>query len=380
MKALNGRAFGVAALAVGATCLASVMNDAGETSGRRFVSLAAQAQPAPVRRLIDWLRGLTMPSGIVKAEGRTEATQVDVSSKYAGEVVDLAVREGDKVAKGQVIARLTSPQLEAQLRAAESDLRSAQGAGGQDAIKAAEAKVEQIRSMIGELTVVSPRNGKVQYRLARVGDSVPAGAAIVTLLDLSDVYMTVFVHAADAGKLTVGDEARLILDAAPDYVVPATVGFVASPASPRAGEAKNDLAKLTLRVDLKIDPKVAETYYRKVETGLRGAGFVRTRPETKGPGDLKVKLPPARVELQPPPAPAPFAPANAPESAPTESASTPSATAAATPSAPASALLAEAPRPRRLGSRPGPRLLHRRPRRPRPRLLPSRTPRQSLRP
>jgi multidrug efflux pump subunit AcrA (membrane-fusion protein) len=102
MRAWNGRAF--AAAIVGGICLASVVHYAGETHHPGFVS-SAHAQPEPIRRLIDWLRRLTMPAGIVKAEGRIEATQVDVSWKYAGEVVDVAVQEGDKVAAGQVIAR-----------------------------------------------------------------------------------------------------------------------------------------------------------------------------------------------------------------------------------------------------------------------------------
>jgi HlyD family secretion protein len=333
-------------LIVAATCLASVMHRAGEANHRGFVS-SAQAQPEPIRRLIDWLRGLTLPAGIVKAEGRIEATQIDVSSKYAGEVVDVAVQEGDKVAAGQVIARLRSPEFEAQLRSAQSDLRSAREAQAQNAIKAAEAKVEQIKSMISELTLVSPREGKVQYQLARAGDSVAAGAPIMTLVDLADVYMTVFLRAADAGKLAFGDEARLILDAAPDYVVPAAVGFVASDsqAAPKAVETKDDLAKLMLRVDLKIDPQVVETYYGKVETGLRGAGFVRTRPDAKWPADLQVKLPPAPVAQEPTPAPEPIAQEAAPASAPIDGASAPSAPAAAPAPGPASAPVAEAAAP-----------------------------------
>ena len=328
---------------VAATCLALVVHYAGETHHRGFVS-SAQAQPEPIRRLIDWLRGLTMPAGIVKAEGRIEATQVDVSSKYAGEVVDVAVQEGDKVAAGQVIARVSLPQLEAQLQAAQSDLQSAKEARAQDAIKAAEAKVEQIKSMISGHTLVSPREGKVQYQLAHAGDSVAAGAPIVTLIDLTDVYMTVFLRSADAGKLAMGDEARLILDAAPDYVVPAAVSFVASNAqsAPKAVETKDNLAKLMLRVDLKIDPKVVETYYGKVETGLRGAGFVRTRPDAKWPAELQVKLPPAPVAQEPTPAPAPLAQEATPASAPIGGASAPSAPTAAPTSAAAPAPVAEA--------------------------------------
>ena len=343
MRAWNGRAFAAVALIVAATCLASVVHYAGETNHPGFVS-SAQAQPEPIRRLIDWLRGLTMPAGIVKAEGRIEATQVDVSSKFAGEVVDVAVQEGDKVAAGQVIARVSLPQLEAQLQAAQSDLQSAKEARAQDAIKAAEAKVEQIKSMISGLTLVSPREGKVQYQLAHAGDSLAAGAPIVTLIDLTDVYMTVFLRAADAGKLGIGDEARLVLDAAPDYVVPAAVSFVASNAqsAPKAVETKDNLAKLMLRVDLKIDPKVVETYYGKVETGLRGAGFVRTRSDAKWPAELQVKLPPAPVAQEPTPAPAPLAQEAAPASAYIGGASAPSAPAAGPMSAAVPAPVAEA--------------------------------------
>ena len=124
MRVWKGRAFAAVALIVGATCLASVVHYAGETNRPGFV-LSAHAQPQPIRKLIEWLRGLTMPAGFVRAEGRIEATQVDVSSKHAGEVVDLAAQEGEKVAAGQMIARLSSPEFEAQLRAAQSDLRSA---------------------------------------------------------------------------------------------------------------------------------------------------------------------------------------------------------------------------------------------------------------
>jgi hypothetical protein len=143
--------------------------------------------------------------------------------------------------------------------------------------------------------------------------------------------MTVFLRAADASKLAMGDEARIILDAAPDYVVPAMVGFVASEAraAPKAVETKDDLAKPMLRVDLTVDPKVVETYYGKVETGLRGAGFVRTRTQTKWPADLLVKLPPAPVAQEPKPAPAPVPQEAAAASAPIGGTSTSAAPAAA---------------------------------------------------
>lgn len=347
MRDRSRRAFAAVALILGVAWLSSIRGDAGDANDHGLVSSAHAQPPQPIRKLIEWLRAMTLPDGIIKAEGRIEATQIDVSSKYAGELVEVVVQEGDKVAAGQLIARVASPELEAQLQAAQLKLRSAQEARAEDAIKAAEAKVEQIKSMIGNLRLVSPREGKVQYQLAHAGDHVAAGAPIVTLIDLTDVYMTVFVRVADAAKLGLGDEARLILDAAPDYVIPATVGFVVSnpQSASNAVETKEELAKQMLRIDLKVDPKVLQAYYAKVETGLRGAGFVHTRPDAKWPADLQVKLPPAPVAQESPPASAPVEQQAAPRSAPTASPSTQSTPAAAPMSPPAPAPVAEAAAP-----------------------------------
>ncbi len=349
MRDRNRLAFAAVALILGVAWLSSIRGDAGDTNDHGFVSSAHAQPPQPIRKLLEWLRAMTLPGGIIKAEGRIEATQIDVSSKYAGELVEVAVQEGNKVAAGQVIARVSSPELEAQLQAAQLKLRSAQEARAEDAIKAAEAKVEQIKSMIGDLRLVSPREGKIQYQLAYAGDHVAAGAPIVTLIDLTDVYMTVFVRVADAAKLGLGDEARLILDAAPDYVIPATVGFVASnpQSASNAVETKEELAKQMLRIDLKVDPKVLQAYYAKVETGLRGAGFVRTKPDAKWPADLQVKLPPAPVAQRSPPAPAPVEQQAGSPSEPTAGPSTQSTPAAApmSPRAPAPVADAAAPAP-----------------------------------
>ena len=317
-----------------------------------FVAPAHAAQP--LRNLIARLRGQTLPAGIVKSNGRLEATQVDVSSKYPGRLAEVTVVEGSSVTQGQVIAKISSPEYEAQLRGAQADVQKAKDAltaaeaeiasrrsalefaksdleRGQElmksgsitkqvveqrkrnfdvavaavqsftsqrnqalsAIKNSEAEVERVESIIHDLTLVSPRLGRVQYQLARAGEVVAAGAPIVTILDLTDVYMTLFLPAADAGRLAVGDEARIILDAVPDYVVPSAVSFVAADAqfTPKTVETKDERAKLMFRIKLKIDPQVLQTYYTRVKTGLRGLGFVRTKPGVEWPADLQVKLP-----------------------------------------------------------------------------------------
>ncbi len=246
----------------------------GEPRGGGWFGPSAHAQI--LRNLIARLRGETLPAGIVKSNGRLEATQVDVSSKYPGRLSEVTVEEGSNVTQGQVIAKITSPEYEAKLRAAKADVQKANDAlaaaeaeitsresaltfaksdfeRGQELMKSghitkqtfeqrkrnydsaiaavksftsqrdqalsqianAEAEVDRIQSIIDDLTLVSPRLGRVQYQLARAGEVVAAGAPIVTILDLTDVYMTLFLPASEAGRLAVGDQARIILDPSP---------------------------------------------------------------------------------------------------------------------------------------------------------------------
>jgi HlyD family secretion protein len=347
---------GGVALAIAGTTLA--------LSGSAHRVSAAQAQSpeqnplerarTAVETLINRLRGRDMPEGIIKTNGRLEATQVDVSAKYSGRLAAVNVNEGDEVTAGQVVATISSPETEAQLRAAEaqvlkakkslaeavaviaqrnSDLdftrtdldrgkmlidkghiaqqmldqrrnkfeaaeaayvaANAQRDAAEAAIKAAEADVERLQSILVDLVLVSPRSGRVQYRLARAGEVVSAGQRVLTILDLKDVYMTIYLPADVAGQLTLGDEARVILDPLPQYVFPATISFVATDAqfTPKSVETAEERQKLMFRVKLQGDPAVLDKYHSAVKTGVRGLGFVRTDPKIAWPAELVVKLP-----------------------------------------------------------------------------------------
>ena len=133
----------------------------------------------------------------------------------------------------------------------------------------------------------------MQYRLARAGEVVAAGQRVLTILDLNDVYMTIYLPAEQAGKLALGDEARTILDPVPQYVLPATISFVATEAqfTPKSVETAEEREKLMFRVKLQADPEVLNRYHRQVKTGVRGLGFVRTDPKVPWPTELTVKLP-----------------------------------------------------------------------------------------
>src|SRR5262245_51148735 len=334
----------------------AVSGDGGVVSAARAESTMQSFRLAEskLRTLIDQLRGATMPEGIAKTNGRIEATQVDVSAKYAGRLATLDVNEGDEVTAGQVVARISSPEYEAQARGARAQVLKAKQAlaeaealiaqrkadqvfartdvergqplvekgymarqvfdqrvakadateaalhaaeaqrdAAQFAIQTAQAEVDRLDAILVDLVLVSPRSGRVQYRLARAGEVVPAGQRILTILDLNDVYTTIYLPAGQAGQLELGDEARIILDALPQYVVPATISFVATDAqfTPKSVETAEEREKLMFRVKLQVNPKVLDKYHRDVKTGLRGLGFVRTSSTVSWPDNLAVKLP-----------------------------------------------------------------------------------------
>ncbi len=140
MKSRHWRVSTVALLLGAAALLSLTVEDAGRSGYHGFVS-SAHAQP--LRKLIARWRGQTLPAGIAKAEGRIEGTQVDVSSKYPGQLAEISVEEGTKVSIGQVIGRVSSPEFEAQLRAAQSDFQAAH-----EALAGAEAEIASRRSAL----------------------------------------------------------------------------------------------------------------------------------------------------------------------------------------------------------------------------------------
>jgi HlyD family secretion protein len=295
-----------------------------------------------------------LPTGIVKTNGRIEATQIDIATKLPGRVKEVLVNEGDFVETDQLVARMDTLTLEAELRQAQAQVKEARNAKdtavavvaqrkseltyaqnslrrseellqrgfvsqqkldadrtaeltaeaaltaarsrvveAESAIEAALATVERVKTEIDDSALRAPRAGRVQYRLAEPGEVLPAGGKVLSMLDVSDVYMTVFVPEAPAGRLAIGAQARLVLDAAPQYVVPAQVTFVAADAqfTPKTVETASERQKLVFRVKLQIAPDLLRKYRTRVKAGVPGMAYVQTDPGTPWPANLEVRLP-----------------------------------------------------------------------------------------
>jgi HlyD family secretion protein len=293
-----------------------------------------------------------LPPGFAESNGRLEAKQVDIATKYEGRIAEVLADEGDTVDSGQIVARMDTQPLEAQLRNAEAKIREEQdnrrtaqadvvvkqaefsyaqkqyqrskelvtrgavsqqerdidlarmqasqaallGAKAQavraaSAIDAANAEAERLRAEIEDSVLKAPIRGRVQNRLAEPGEVLPAGGKVLALVDLSDVYMYLFLPEPIAGKVALGSQARIVLDAAPEYPIRAMVSFVSPEAqfTPKSVETAEERHNLTFRVKLQLDKNRLRQFEPYVKVGIPGMGYVRYDSSAEWPPMLQVK-------------------------------------------------------------------------------------------
>ena len=292
-----------------------------------------------------------LPPGIASGNGRLEAVEVDVATKIAGRLGEIGPREGDWVEAGAVVARLDADDLRAQLRAAQAQVVQARRAvdetqagvrksrsdlalagktlkrseelvgrgfisrnkldadqtgmegamagmaqarsrvGEADAaVAAAQAKVDSLTATLNDTSLQAPISGRVLYRLAEPGEVLAAGGKALTLVDLSDMFMTIYLPTDKAGQVALGSEARIVLDALPGQAIPATVSFVAPKAqfTPREVETRSEREKLMFRLKVKPDAAWLATHRDLAKGGMPGVAFVKLDPAAAWPANLQV--------------------------------------------------------------------------------------------
>lgn len=290
--------------------------------------------------------------GFGSGNGRLEVQEIDVATKFPGRIAEVLVDEGDSVQVGQVVARMDTSSLNAQVREAEAQVQrarqgqitakaliaqrrsetllaerdleraralyvnanmsakdydrarstmdtakasttqaEAQSAEADAAIAASLAQKERIQVDLKDSVLTAPRSGRVQFRLAEPGEVLAAGGKVLTLIDPTDVYMTVFLPAAEAGKIALGTEARILLDAAPSLVIPSSVSFVADKAqfTPKEVETRSEREKLMFRIKVKIDPELVKGHEAQVKPGLPGVAYVQLDKAVQWPSSLQTK-------------------------------------------------------------------------------------------
>jgi HlyD family secretion protein len=298
-----------------------------------------------------------LPPGIASGNGRLEAKLVDVAAKEPLRVKDILVDEGALVLPGQVLCHLDTVTLQAQLAEAKEAVLAAQerlafsnasinkqrseieladievkrstnlvaeGAGSQreldvrntrlkttkatlaeayamlatskQQVKVAQANGDTIQTRIEDATLRSPVTGRVLYRLAEPGEVLGPGGKALTLVNLDDVYMEIFLPSEQAAKVKIGAEGRITVDYDPTHAIPAFVSFVSPEAqfTPKQVETKSERDKLMFRVKLQVPKELASRYLDSIKTGVRGVGYVKLDPNAEWPAKLqKLVGPPA---------------------------------------------------------------------------------------
>ena len=291
-----------------------------------------------------------LPPGIAFGNGRLEADEINIDTKYAGRIAQMLADEGDLVAAGQVVARMDTQDLAASLKKSQAqvlqarravdeananvaqqktqvllaqqefdrattllkkgfqtqevvDQRQQQLDGANAALSASTARVtesehaleaathdvELYNVEIADNTLVAPREGRIQYRIANIGEVLPAGGKVFAMLDTSYVYMDIYLPTEAAGKVRFGAEARIVLDAYPKVAIPAKVSFIASQAqfTPKIVETQSERDKLMFRIRVRIDPERLRGRADIVRSGLPGITYVLTDPAATWPASLQ---------------------------------------------------------------------------------------------
>jgi HlyD family secretion protein len=146
---------------------------------------------------------------------------------------------------------------------------------------------------IADGVLKAPRDGRVQFRIAQAGEVVSAGGKVLSMIDLSDVSMTFFLPETAAGRVAMGSEVHIVLDAAPQDVIPAKVSFIANVAqfTPKTVETESERQKLVFRVKATIDPALLRQNLAQVKSGLPGVAYVRVDPSVPWPEKLRTRIP-----------------------------------------------------------------------------------------
>ena len=239
--------------------------------------LAAQALVRQRESELDAARRRLARSETLSREGAASEQEVDD---------DRARVRGAEAALAATRAQVTAAQ-------AAVEAAKAQVVGARSTVNAAEATVARVGADIADSELKSPRDGRVQFRVAQPGEVLGAGGRVLNLVDLSDVYMTFFLPEAVAGRVALGAEVRIVLDTAPDFVIPATISFVSSTAqfTPKTVETASEREKLMFRVRAQIAPELLREHLSQVKTGLPGMAWARIDPQQPWPEALALRVP-----------------------------------------------------------------------------------------
>ena len=291
-----------------------------------------------------------LPVGISWGNGRLVGDEINIDTKFAGRIAELRADLGDMVTAGQVLAVMDTRDIQQTLEKSEAQAKAAQRvieeananlvqqqtqqtlaaqeldraqtllksgyatqelfdqqkqaldaanagliaaekrvAEAKHALEAAQHDVGLYKVNIADNSLVAPRAGRIQYRITNIGEVLPAGGKVFTILDIGYVYIDIYLPPVEAGRVKIGTDARILLDAYPNTPIPANVSFIASEAqfTPKMVEVQSEGDKLMFRIRVRIDADRSRAHADAVRSGLPGVAYVRVDPAVVWPKNLQ---------------------------------------------------------------------------------------------
>jgi HlyD family secretion protein len=224
---------------------------------------------------------------IVSATGKIQPEiQVKINAEVSGEIIELPVREGQRVKKGQVLVRIKPDYYLAQYESAQANLEMADATfkkaeadynratgvyakklisdSEMDIAKAnylnakaaydqANASIKQARDTYSKTTILSPMTGVVSQLISELGERVSGstfmqGTEIMTVADLSTMEARVDVGENDVVMVSKSDTARIEVDSYPDRKFTGVVSQIANTAKSRGLGTQDEVTNFEVRI------------------------------------------------------------------------------------------------------------------------------------
>jgi HlyD family secretion protein len=211
---------------------------------------------------------------LITGSGTIEATEVDVSPRISGTITVIHFDEGDAVRAGDLLVEIKAEELLAQRMGAEAVFINAQTnvgrvrslfrAGGvarmdldnaETAYRSAKAQLDYIDAMLENSTLYAPIDGVVLTRSLEVGEVAFAGSPVLTLADLSKVWVKIYVNEPVVGLIKTGDTAAVRVDSWPNKVFGGGVAYISDKPefTPKTVQTKEERTKLVFAVKIELE-------------------------------------------------------------------------------------------------------------------------------
>lgn len=227
----------------------------------------------------DVFRKLSGDSGRIEGSGTIEVTEIDISSKMSGRVVDLPRAEGDAVNKDDLLVRLEFDELSAMKNSALAALVNAEKTyrrikglyetgsvsrsdydNAEAAYRIAKAGLDNVTAAIKYAVIYSPVSGIVLDTNIEKGEMAFPGTAVLTVADITRVWMYIYVNEVQLGRVRIGQKVNVTVDSFPDKKFEGRVVSISNKAefTPKTIQTKDERVKLVFAVKVAVDNPAME--------------------------------------------------------------------------------------------------------------------------